>query len=406
MSKFLVLGHWIFTSFAFHLNGYPLFQSTFGASCCSFLFIIGMKVGFWVGETVGEPVVNLFSLAKRAVHSLWSPTHDLKKALIKLEASESSEEPQIISDILPQCPDSTLDYQPLNPSLREIRLMKLYPYKSKEVISCDLIHMPLEEASKLQYHALSYCWNDTNVPKIPNTYHPAILCNEYRKPVTLNLLLALARMRQSGCQYVWADQICINQLNNVEKEHQKALMPDIYALVSVVFVWLGEDTNTQSAARGIAMARKVAKSTEESQILTAPEKFLQMTSEACAAYGIPDITELPDYLEMMNLVQRPWSRRSWIVQEIALRPTRAVAHCGKTEIPYWDLARALTCGIQIGIPSQASEEEALAFAAMMSASAAIHSTWQRPSSALRDVLSQHQFCLAKDPKDKVNAFCP
>ncbi|KAF2466301.1 HET-domain-containing protein, partial [Lindgomyces ingoldianus] len=210
----------------------------------------------------------------------------------------------------------------------EIRLMKLHPSQSNEVISCDLIHLSLEEASKLQYHALSYCWDDTNVPTIPGTCHPAILCNEYRKPVTLSLLLALARMRQSGCQYVWADQICINQSDNVEKEHQIALMHGIYTLASVVFVWLGEDTNTKSAARGIAMARKVAKSTEETQILTAPEKFLQMTSEVCAAYGIPDIKELPDYLEMMNLVRRPWFRRSWVVQEIALRPTRAVVHCG------------------------------------------------------------------------------
>jgi Heterokaryon incompatibility protein (HET) len=49
-------------------------------------------------------------------------------------------------------------------------------------------------------------------------------------------------MREDKRQgYIWADAICINQIDTSEKTEQVPLMADIYERAELVLVWLGKD---------------------------------------------------------------------------------------------------------------------------------------------------------------------
>lgn len=64
-----------------------------------------------------------------------------------------------------------------------------------------------------QYTALSYHWGD------PNKTVP-ILVNEVEVEVTINLEAGLRRLANDRVEYIWADALCINQLDTQEKSLQ------------------------------------------------------------------------------------------------------------------------------------------------------------------------------------------
>jgi hypothetical protein len=60
---------------------------------------------------------------------------------------------------------------------------------------------------------------------------------------------ALKRLRSSNHQYLWVDQICINQANCEEKNSQVQLMSKIYSSAETVLVWLGEKESSTNKDR-------------------------------------------------------------------------------------------------------------------------------------------------------------
>lgn len=93
----------------------------------------------------------------------------------------------------------------------------------------------LARVSKLPlFHALSYVWGD------PAKTHE-ILVDGKRLAITRNLYLALRSMQSGvdGVIRIWADAICIDQGNELEKSAQIQLMREIYLCASEVRIWLG-----------------------------------------------------------------------------------------------------------------------------------------------------------------------
>jgi hypothetical protein len=85
------------------------------------------------------------------------------------------------------------------------------------------------------YAAISYVWGD---PK--NTV--MITVDEKNQPVTVNLRDVLLRARhKSDTRILWADAICINQEDLVERAQQIRLMPSIFGNAEHVLAWLGKD---------------------------------------------------------------------------------------------------------------------------------------------------------------------
>ncbi|TGO63395.1 hypothetical protein BCON_0013g00410 [Botryotinia convoluta] len=174
-----------------------------------------------------------------------------------------------------------------------IRLLILHPGTLASPIQSDLIHTALHECRcdiHGNYTGLSYVWGDAN----DTTY---IFVNGFRFTVTVNLAAALHDMRDEKRQLrLWADAVCINQTNNVERSH--------YAQNTVVYLgalvertkYLFELMHQQDLDR---------------------IKLLRIADDA-----------------LNDIVSRPWFTGVWVYQELVLSNIVFV-QLGRMRVP-WD----------------------------------------------------------------------
>lgn len=134
--------------------------------------------------------------------------------------------------------DSPYIYERL-PSAGQIRLLKLQPgppSSSDSPIHFTLVTANLYEDPGPSYEAISYCWGDSS------NLQP-VYCDSKVLFVTHSLYTALLRFRQPDrVRTLWADAVCINQSNDLEKGQQVNLMTRIYSQPKSVLIWLGDDT--------------------------------------------------------------------------------------------------------------------------------------------------------------------
>ena len=175
------------------------------------------------------------------------------------------------------------------------------------------------------YVALSYCWG-------PSGSNRAIILNGQRWPVSENLFLVLQQLSlsqavQCGCR-IWTDALSINQADIPEKEEQINQMRTIYARAWQVVIWLGEEAPYTELAFGAVrwLARghyndegaPVRRSTHRTFI---PYLSFIQASWSDPANNIRFSTDV--YLGLWQLFTRPYWRRLWILQEIALAKANA-----------------------------------------------------------------------------------
>ena len=130
---------------------------------------------------------------------------------------------------------STFPYRPLD-ELNSIRLIRLHPASSSQAeVKCSLIHSTLKLYGDIydDYTALSYVWGDPNDTK-------SIWIDGIPFPTTINLFSALRDLRhENRALLVWADAICINQIDDKEKLGQIAMMGKIYSMAEHTVIYLG-----------------------------------------------------------------------------------------------------------------------------------------------------------------------
>ncbi|KAE9365130.1 heterokaryon incompatibility, partial [Stipitochalara longipes BDJ] len=128
--------------------------------------------------------------------------------------------------------------------------------------------------------ALSYVWGPSDKPYSLITSNWVILITESLHSVLHDLRL------EDRHRCLWADGICINQEDSVEKSNQVALMGEIYKSCRHVLVYLGPQGEETDGAFDLIRAywRKNM------------------------MWGI----------SVKNLFLRPWFRRVWVVQEFIL----------------------------------------------------------------------------------------
>ncbi|RKL30015.1 hypothetical protein BFJ70_g10311 [Fusarium oxysporum] len=92
-------------------------------------------------------------------------------------------------------------------------------------------------SKKAGYEALSYTWGDPEPTK-------RILVNRLPFWIAANLFAALRQLRlPEQPRVLWADAICINQNDLIEKAGQVGMMFSIYLKAYRVVIWLGQATN-------------------------------------------------------------------------------------------------------------------------------------------------------------------
>lgn len=136
-------------------------------------------------------------------------------------------------------------YSPIDSKDGEIRLIYIQPCEtvndtttSKSSADASILEIELRTANlrdepEPEYIALSYVWGDVS-DKVP------IKLNGYEWAIGRNLSAALHALRARHVPVViWADALCINQADHLEKGHQILHMRNVYQTAQKVVAWLG-----------------------------------------------------------------------------------------------------------------------------------------------------------------------
>lgn len=190
----------------------------------------------------------------------------------------------------------------------QTRVLRLHPaQRADEPLEGDLLRAGLADGPYLmlgmdepliQFDAISYTWGK------PGQVQHEIICSGLSVPILPSLHAALRRFRRTdSVRYLWADALCINQADDVEKSYQVANMFTIFHKAWAVLAWLGEEGPYTSQA---------LTSLRASDTNNAGERFEKNSQTYCVFDELhPDLqTALED------LVRLPWCRRVWIQQEV------------------------------------------------------------------------------------------
>lgn len=161
------------------------------------------------------------------------------------------------------------------------------------------------------FEAVSYTWGE------PNLTFPLHHDNGSRIWVTKNLDLALRRLRKRlDNRRLWADAVCIDQLNLEEKAMRIPLMNWIYRGATRVLVYL--EPGGEHDEQGMQVLIRASQARKSSRFAVS-----EVTSRQVGA-----------------LSDLPWFRRFWTVQESVLNVDVTLL-CGRSEITLVRLIQGL-----------------------------------------------------------------
>ncbi|KAK1654096.1 heterokaryon incompatibility protein-domain-containing protein [Colletotrichum phormii] len=216
---------------------------------------------------------------------------------------------------------SYFKYEPFDLDRAHFRLVILHKGSKHDEIRCSLFQacLPDRQSQKteasiqdveifLPYEALSYCWGDD--ARLRNK----ITVDEKALFITDNLLDALRNVRRTEVDRIlWADAICIDQSNVLERGHQVGWMGEVYKHANEVLCWLGHVEHTTSP------------------ILALLEKFKrEVPQKAWKGWSVDDHgwrgvwervhvdpTRHDYHSQLKDLMANAWFSRVWILQEVA-----------------------------------------------------------------------------------------
>lgn len=225
--------------------------------------------------------------------------------------------------------DSSLDFRLILLKSAEYCRANTHIHEGSTVgIHCELQTHSLN--SSPEYYAISYMWGE----EYPGEKYPAtaILANGDIVQVGQNLASALYQLRTEDTDvYVWADALCINQKDEVEKDTQIKRMRDIYANAAGTKVWLGGEGcrdevmqciyNISSVMMltgsfpAITEAQSVLLSggamTKYKKLQSKADKLMDKVQETSVAKDFP-------FVEFGRFLELPYWNRGWIFQEVAV----------------------------------------------------------------------------------------
>ena len=221
-----------------------------------------------------------------------------------------------------------------------------------------------------QYTAISYTWGDD---ELTETIHVD------GQPIRIkpNLWACLHTLRRDW-QYIWADAICINQDDVIEKNQQVRMMDQIYQNAFVVSVWLG--------------------------LVPIPD-----------TYNIPGpvvTIEVDDFdwaASMKDLANRSYWTRSWTIQEYMLA-SQIHIYCSNNRVDGFSFQESLSYAAGLDLFSIQDDDLAVQPDLIrkwpaLSINLGRHiDRMPELYQPLYDLLIWHANAQSKDPRDKVFAL--
>lgn len=235
------------------------------------------------------------------------------------------------------------------------------------------------------YDAISYVWGPKpNAAWILYDSEPG---TRYIQ-IPANLYVALLHLRsEKSPRRIWADAICIDQANEIERGQQVALMRRIFQQATSVVVWLGIE-QSEKARTGFQFFK---------DLIQSPESLMRMEM----------ITRGDGIHHIASLFKRVWFRRLWCLQEVVLARSKIVLTWGAYKIS-WNCVGKLASWLFRILPSGFSMDEdakvGIRNAAIMHALRS--DIWESPSRrfSFLELLTIARPFLATDAKDKVFAL--
>lgn len=203
-------------------------------------------------------------------------------------------------------------YKGLVVDQKKIRLLKLELTNNNDddVLKAELVLKQLDE--NLRFWAVSYCWGGK-----PGKGPPYLEINGVEISVTKSLSDCLHCLRRKKVEaLIWADAVCINQEDDVEKAMQVRRMGSLYGLADQVVVWLGEPSDQDYDA-----------------MPTLATLHNQSVKPGTLLYGTLN-QDLQAGMHVNALLQRAWFTRAWVVQELVFG-SQVTVFCGRYELQ-WD----------------------------------------------------------------------
>lgn len=263
--------------------------------------------------------------------------------------------PDLSEDEQPGHSGSNFTHKPLQ-SQTHIRLIRLLPNPQRyEDIDCRIVQVKLSGCIS-GYEALSYTWGG-------QTQHEFIKCGPSGRllGVTSNCAYALRDLRLPFRERIlWIDAVCINQADISERNHQVALMADIYANAKRVVIHLGPSNIIRDFFKA----------------------FKQHEGVQDAHGSSEDIVD-----EFLSL---PWFSRVWVLQEVVMAK-KAVVVIPEEELLDWNelsTGRLYLMGLKKHTPPIFTLTHAD----------------KHPLKDLASMLHMARSCKSTDPRDKIYAI--
>ncbi|ERF72755.1 hypothetical protein EPUS_04808 [Endocarpon pusillum Z07020] len=303
-------------------------------------------------------------------------------------------------------PLEVFTYQPL-PTTSDgpiIRLLKLLPGPSDQKVACKMVPTCLRNPPS--YEALSYTWGHQGKTT-------AIVCNDAHLDISQSLETALRHLRDPRePRVIWADAICIDQSNEVEKTHQVSLMRDIYRKATRVVIWLGPASRNGPGELALDLVHYLAAASKEPatavEVLHQSADIRLLDHFATQIYEIHGIQAQPNqafttiYKAFFELLERPWFTRTWILQEAAVA-SDAILLLGTRSVSWAEFLDAFAFSLKqpslMTIMNPGKLEYAIGLLTVCQA------VKRGSEQRLLDLLLQHRNCGASDSRDKVFALC-
>lgn len=223
-------------------------------------------------------------------------------------------------------------YEELQSSSAQIRLIRLSRdenYRNGQV-SGELTTFSLTDPRCPPFTTVSYTWGDGK------EYHDeSIQLNGHGIFVLKNVLALLHMLCSTSSEafnldedWFWIDSICINQANLSERTSQVKLMGQIYRQAKATIVWLAEgsdDTNT-----AIELLSHLANRRHQ----------LRHDYKRRGKLMPTDLVDHPDWKPLESLLDLPWWRRVWTLQEFILA-RELTFYCGPQSISRTEFRRGL-----------------------------------------------------------------
>jgi hypothetical protein len=260
---------------------------------------------------------------------------------------------------------------------REIRLVELVKNPDTHIIRLKFHRKSLHD--NVEYTALSYMWGEASPTR------EIFLDNEVFE-VRENLWQFLYQARKhSWHNLFWIDAISIDQQDTQERNHQVALMGSIYSQAAQVAVWLGSAADHSD----LAIDRLNEGFFSAAQPIDVVSPWTTVEAEA-----------------ILELCQRRYWRRIWIIQEVVLGK-KTVFYCGEKSLEGVQLA-AIFEGLEHLIANRGHSSTFLHRLIQQSDASSIirqRTYWHRDPKltgfGVIELLHAHKYKECTDPRDRI-----